>query len=50
MSNKWLQHVKTHMNTNNVSFKTALKEAVNSYRNNSPSSGGRRRDNKGRFI
>lgn len=49
MSNKWSQHVKAYMSKNNVSLRTALKEAGSSYRNSSSSSG-RKRDEKGRFI
>jgi hypothetical protein len=57
MASKWIAHVKEYAATNNVSFKTAMKQAGATYNKGatteatpSKTKGGRQRDSKGKFI
>ena len=59
MASAWIAHVKRYASKNNVSFRTAMKQASSTYKNGgssssssspSSSSGGRKRDSKGRYT
>ena len=57
MASAWISHVKAYASSNNVSFRTAMKQASSTYKkgassssSSSSSSGGRKRDAKGRYT